>query len=161
MVSFRHLAFFGVFFSFSFFWRTFHVTHACKPSITSHSSCYCVTRIVSVHCVFHEPCSCKQHIFAVDELGQVFAECFCALVHSELKLAFPSHKRGSLCLATSLHSHLCERAKGRGCDTEACKIFPNIYHTSCSVGKKSSYLPKLGGPLICYEIKCQTQAGHT
>lgn len=150
VVSFRHSAFLGVFFFF-FFLRMFQVMHARKPSITSHSSCYCVVQIVSVHCVFHELCSCKQHIFTVDELGQVFAECFCALVHSELKLAFPSqNKRDGLCLSTSLHSHLCERAKGKEYDTEACKKFLNIYHSSCSVGKKSCYLPKLGGLLICH-----------
>lgn len=135
-----------VFFSFSL--RMFHVMHACKPSITLHSSSYCVVRIVSVHCVFYEPCSCKQHIFAVDESGQVFAGCFCALVRSELKLAVPSHKRDSLCLSASLHSHLCERVKGKECDTKACKISPDIPCSSRSAGKKSCYLPKLSGPLI-------------
>lgn len=70
--------------------------HANHPS--HQSSFYCVVWIVSVHCVFCEPCSCKQHIFAVDELGQVFAECFSALVDSELKFAFPSHRSDSLYL---------------------------------------------------------------
>lgn len=70
--------------------------HANHPS--HHSTFYCVVGIVSVHCVFREPCSCKQHIFAVDELGQVFAECFCELVDSELKFAFPSHGKYSLYL---------------------------------------------------------------
>lgn len=70
----------------------FHAMGACNPSVASHSGCYRVGRVGCVQCVFHEPCSCKQRIFAVDELGQVFAECFGVffgvLVHSELNLAF-------------------------------------------------------------------------